>query len=160
MTLREDTALEETTDASQTEASRRAACLGLGIDPATVVWLSESAELRELPQPREHVELSDEEWHAIAPFLPSEAPQANSMSNRDFLNAVLAAMRRGGNWVSRHTPATDIEAVRRRFGRWAHLGVFQALAEALPNLDLSPECKRLLALAGQRAAHLKSRAAR
>jgi hypothetical protein len=82
------------------------------------------------------------------------------MSNRDFLDAVLTAMRRGGVWASRDAPAADIEAVRRRFGRWAHLGVFQALAEALPSFALSPECRRLLALAGQRAAQLKSRAAR
>ena len=94
----------------------------------------------------------------IAPLLPPEAPQANAMSNRAFLDAVIAVMRRGGAWTSRHTPAAEIEAVRRRFGRWSHLGVFQALADALTDLDLPPERKRLLALAGQRAANLKARA--
>jgi transposase len=144
----------------QKEARRAAACLALGIDPATVVWASEAVELapREpVALDRERVEFSDADWRAIAPLLPPEAPQAHAMTNRDFLDAVLNAMRRGA-WVSRQTPAPEIEGVRRRFGRWAHLGVFAALAEALPGLELSQECKRLLALAGERAAQLKSRA--
>jgi transposase len=161
MTLREDTVLENFTGDLQMEERRRVACLALGIDPATVVWPSQGAEPSEPADSNpEHVELSDEDWCVLAPFLPPDAPQASSMGNREFLEAVLAAMRRGGVWVSRRTPAAEIEAVRRRFGRWSHLGVFQALANALPGLALSPECKRLLAFAGQRAAQLKSRALR
>ena len=71
------------------------------------------------------------------------------MSNRDFLNAVLIAMRRGGAWVSCQAPTAEIEAVRRRFGRWAHAGVFGALADALRDFALSPECRRLLSLAAE-----------
>ena len=139
---------------------RRAALLALGIDPATVVWPGEDVlrDAEPAAQPPEPAGLSDRDWQLIGPLLPPEAPQANAMSNRAFLDAVLAAMRRGGAWTSRHTPAAEIEAVRRRFGRWAHLGVFQALADGLTDLDLPPERKRLLALAGQRAANLKARA--
>ena len=77
---------------------RRAALLALGIDPATVAWPSEG-ELRDAEpaaQPPERAGLSDAEWQVIAPFLPPEAPQAKAMSNRAFLDAVIAAMRRGG----------------------------------------------------------------
>ena len=156
----EDIIADEATNASQREGMRRAALLALGIDPATVAWPSEG-ELRDAEpaaQPPEPAELSDGEWLVIAPLLPPEAPQANAMSNRAFLDAVIAAMRRGGCWTSRRTPATEIEPVRRRFGRWAHLGVFQALAAALTDLDLAPERKRMFALAGQRAATLRARA--
>ena len=150
-------------DASDLEERRRDACRALGIDPSAIVWPTpetSGAPSASVATDREVIELSDEDWVLVAPFLPPEAPQANSMSNRDFLDAVLAVMRRGGAWSSRHTPAAEIEGVRRRFGRWAHQDVFQVLADALPSLALSPECKRLLVLAGQRAAQLKSRAVR
>jgi hypothetical protein len=81
------------------------------------------------------------------------------MSNREFLEAVLEATQRNA-WVSRKTPATGIEAMRRRFERLAHQGVFQAIAAALPGLDLSVETARLLELAGKRARQLKARMAR
>ena len=150
----------EAPNASRREAMRRAALLALGIDPITVVWPSEDVlkDAEPAAEPPEPAELSDGEWLVIVPFLPPGAPQANAMSNRAFLDAVIAVMRRGGAWTSRYTPAREIEAVRRRFGRWAHLGIFQALTDALTDLDLPPERKRLLALAGQRAAHVEARA--
>ena len=133
MTRDDDIIAAAAPNASDREAMRRAALLALGIDPATVVWPSEDVlrDAEPAVQPPEPAELSDAEWQVIAPFLPPEAPQANAMSNRAFLDAVIAAMRRGGAWTSRHTPAPEIEAVRRRFGRWAHQGVFQALTDAL-----------------------------
>ena len=142
---------------------RRAACRALGIDFATVAWPSERAEPEAQDAPASSSEaaaLSDEDWGLIAPLLPAEGPQANTMPNRQFLDAVLAAMRRGGAWTSRHTPAAEIEAVRRRFGRWAHQGVFQRLAAALPGLALSTDSARLIALAVERANWLQSRAGR
>jgi transposase len=163
MTLREDISgtLASTADL---EERRRDACRALGIDPSTVAWPSRAAsETRPstfAAIDSEGIELADEEWQAVAPVLPPEAPQVSTMTNREFLNSVLAAMRRGGTWASPQTPAADIEAVRRRFGRWAHQGVFQALAEALPGLALSKETKRLLTYAGERAAQLRARSTR
>ena len=55
-------------------------------------------------------------------------------------------------------PTAEIEAVRRRFGRWAHAGVFGALADALRDFALSPECRRLLSLAAERQGRLAARA--
>lgn len=148
---------------SDRQAKRDAAARALGLDPALVRWPGEedvALSIQPAVAAPEEAPLSDEEWEALAPLLPAEAPQARSMPARDFLDCVLDAMRRGGRWTSRQTPAADIEAVRRRFGRWAHLGVFQGLAEVLPSLALSAESKRLLALACQRAAQLKARTAR
>ena len=140
----------------------RATCLRrLGIDPETIVWPAapgvEEVADEGLSLPGDVGCLSDEEWALLAPFLPLEAPQVSAMGNRSFLDAVLAAMQRGGAWTSRATTSAEIEAVRRRFGRWAHQGTFQALREALPRLDVSPEHQRLLGLAAQRAASLKAR---
>jgi len=144
------------------ERAREAALRELGIDPATVVWPRAEEPLDEAPARIIHdvPRLSDDEWAAVEPLLPAEAPQFAAMSNRDFLEAVLATMRRGGAWTSRHTPTAEIEAVRRRFGRWAHQGVFQAVAASLPALKLSPQHTRELMLAGQRAASLKARKSR
>ena len=77
------------------------------------------------------------------------------MGNREFLDAVLEAMHRGGRWSARDIAATRSEAVRRRFARWAHLGVFEGLAAALKGLPLSAEHRLLLALACHRAQTLK-----
>ena len=160
MTGDEDIIAVEATNASQREAMRRAALLALGIDPATVVWPSEDVlkDAEPAVQPPEPAELSDGEWLVIAPFLPPEAPQANAMSNRAFLDAVIAVMRRGGAWTSRHTPAPRSKPFAAALGAGRTLACFRRWRTRLPSLDLPPERKRLLALAGQRAAHLKARA--
>jgi len=161
MTLKEDIPVAGSHDL---EERRRNACRALGIDPSTVAWPSrEGSGLKpsaSVVTDRESIELGEDEWQTVALVLPPEAPQLSTMTNREFLNGVLAAMRRGGTWASPQTPAADIEAVRRRFGRWAHQGVFQALAEALPSLALSAETKRLLTFAGERAAQLRARSTR
>jgi transposase len=147
---------------AELEARRRAAALGLGLDPSNISWpqlREEHATSEPIPAELGGLHLSDEEWRVLAPLLPAEAPQAKTMNNREFVEAVLDAMRRGGAWVSRQTPAAEIEAVRRRFGRWSHQGVFQNIASALPHLGLSSETVRLLELAGGRARRLKARAA-
>ena len=147
------------TNETESDTSRNAAAVALGLDPATIAWPEgeESGASGEAEGERQH--LSDEAWLALAPLLPVEVPQSKAMSNRAFLEAVLEATQRNG-WVSRKTPAAGIEAVRRRFGRWAHAGVFQAIAAALPGLDLSVETARLLELAGKRARQLKARMVR
>ena len=61
MTGDEDIIAVESTNASQREASRHAALLALGIDPATVVWPSEDVlkDAEPAVQPPEPAELSD-----------------------------------------------------------------------------------------------------
>ena len=135
------------------------AARALGLDPSVIVWPDRredrAAGQPHLPDPKRGG-LSAGEWAALAPCLPDEAPQAEATSNRDFVNAVLDAMRRG-RWASRHMPRPTIEAVRRRFARWAHRGIFQAIAASLPNPALSSETTHLLELAVRRARRLKAR---
>jgi Putative transposase of IS4/5 family (DUF4096) len=141
------------------KAERDAVLIAVGIDPETVVWPdpSEPAEEERAEAELEGC-LSDEAWRAVAPLLPAEAPQARAMGNRQFLDEVLRAMQRRGVWTTRQRTAAETEAVRRRFGRWAHLGVFQDLAEKLEPVDLPSELKDALALAAKRADSLRRRA--
>jgi hypothetical protein len=150
----------ETSKTETITAQRDAVLRALGIDPATVVWpdsaLIESCD-EEAAAADQEVRLSDAEWHVIAPFLPAEPPQARAMSNRNFLDEVVRAMQRCGTWTTRQKSAQESDAVRRRFGRWAHLGVFQVLEEQLPSLDLPGKLKSALTLAAQRAESLRRR---
>ena len=159
-----DEGLDAVEQTESARAERDAALVALGIDAATIVWPKLEADATDARA--KTVEslacapmLDDAAWQLLMPLLPAEAPQASAMTNREFLDAVLAAMQRGGAWTSRATPTAEIEPVRRRFGRWAHAGVFEVLAEGLPDLALAADHKRLLALAGRRAASLRARSA-
>lgn len=160
--MQSETDAKDGNAAAASEDKRHAAAQALGLDLTLIPRAGEleTAPVAEAAEPPERQRLSDAEWDSLAPLLPPEMRQASSMTNREFLEAVLEAMRYGGRWTSRHTPAKTSESVRRRFGRWAHLGVFQALAAKMEGLALSSEHRRLLTLAGRRAAHLKRRAAR
>jgi len=138
----------------------RAASAALGIDPACVVWpaaRTRDTGREDTPETQQCGALSDAEWAVIAPLLPAESPQAGTMPNRDFVNEVVSAMQRGGTWTTRDKSLAEADAVRRRFGRWAHRGVFQALAVELDGLALSPERKRAFMLAARRAGMLCAR---
>lgn len=102
-------------------------------------------------------DLSDEEWATIEPALPLESRQANTMGNRDFVNAVLAAMHRGGRWNDQRKNDPYPDAVRRRFGRWAHLNLWQALDEAIADRDLSGERKAQFKAISDRAKRLQQK---
>jgi len=158
MSIVDSAAAGEGASEEEINARRRAAAIALGLDPAAIAWPDRHEEHDPASGDTEvEWNLRDEDWRVLEPLLPAEAPQVQTMSNREFLSAVLEAMRRNG-WSSRSTPATAIEAVRRRFGRWAHQGVFEAIGAALTSLDLAPETKRLLALACRRAGRIKANA--
>lgn len=105
----------------------------------------------------EFVALSDEEWEILKTALPQESPQANTMDNRTFVNAVLEAAERGGRWgdVRKNTPYPD--AVRRRFGRWAHLGAWARLASETDNSALSLKRKGEIGSAAAWAERLRQK---
>lgn len=99
-------------------------------------------------------EFSDDEWSTISPRLPAEPPQSNTMGNRQFVNAVLAASHRGGRWAEYPKKFQHSDAVRRRFGRWSHQGVWQKLAMDLATSALSENRKRQLRAVAERADRL------
>jgi transposase len=117
-----------------------------------------AADARAEGEPRAFEALDDAEWQHITPLLPNEAPQAATMGNRAFLNAVLKAMQRGGRWTEYPKTGASSDAVRRRFGRWAHHGVWQGLAATVLDLALSAHRKTAFALLAKRAEQLCQRA--
>jgi transposase len=116
-----------------------------------------AADAHAVGEPRAFEALDDAEWQHIAPLLPNEAPQAATMGNRAFLNAVLKAMQRGGRWTEYPKTGVSSDAVRRRFGRWAHHGVWQRLAATVLDLDLSAERKDAFGTIARRAQTLAQR---
>lgn len=142
------------------KAQRDAALIAIGIDPETVVW-PESTDLsgKEAAEHDPVSHIREEDWLIIAPQLPAEPPQVRAMSNREFFEEVLRAMQRRGVWTTRQRTAAETEAIRRRFGRWSHLGVFQDLEAKLESADLPRELKSAIALAAKRAESLRRRAA-
>lgn len=98
--------------------------------------------------------LLDTEWEIIALHLPAEPRQINTMGNREFVNAVLAAMHRGGRWTAYLKPGAQSDAVRRRFGRWAHQGIWQDFKMNLPELSLTDGRKKEFEAIARRAEQL------
>jgi hypothetical protein len=145
------------------EDTRDVAARALGIDPTLLSWerLAEAesgapatAPALTVDLPTDFAPLTDLEWQTLLPLLPAERSQLSVMGNRDFLDAVLQAMARCGRWAARDWSARKSESVRRRFSRWAKLGIFERLAERLPELALSPETRRWLVLAAHCARRL------
>ena len=97
--------------------------------------------------------LSDLEWSLIARYLPSEASQIATMPAREFFEAVLRVSGPHGRW----SDLAQSEPVRRRFARWAHRGVWQALGEIAPTLELPPDLQDTLVGLAKRAAILAKR---
>jgi transposase len=137
---------------------RACAALGIDVDTLPAAWRTparadastHAPDSDNLPEPAElPLALTDAEWAHIAPLLPAEPPQAGTRPNREVLDRVLWVVGKGRRW-------TDLgeghEAVRRKFGRWAHLGVWQRLAAA--DAPLALERRRQLQRLAQRAARL------
>jgi transposase len=98
--------------------------------------------------------LTDVEWESIAPCLPPDQRQLNTMANREFVNAVLLAMHRGGRWTTYLKTGSQSDAVRRRFGRWAHQKIWQIFEQHLPGLSLTESRKKEFQDIARRAAQL------
>jgi hypothetical protein len=127
----------------------------IGVDPGVIKWpgLNRASD-SDLAAVRCELEpLSDLEWTMIAPQLPAEAARGNVMRNRAFVDAVLVAVARG-SWSDHRKRGANSDAVRRRFGRWAHQGAWQRLAAITVDLPLSEARKASFAAIARRAATL------
>ena len=99
--------------------------------------------------------LEDTEWQVLEALLPLNASQANTMDNRTFVNEVLLAQHRGGRWTKNRKGGPQSDAVRRRFGRWAHLGIWQRVSGQASEGPLGSERKAALKLVADRAERLR-----
>jgi len=124
----------------------------LGVTPES---LRNTPSCQEPDDPRVAFEpLTDPEWDIIGPLLPPEPRQMNTMNNREFINAVLIAMHRGGRWNAQLKTGSRSDAVRRRFGRWAHQRIWQGLEQHLAGLSLPVGRKKAFEAMARRATQL------
>lgn len=77
--------------------------------------------------------LSDGVWDMIAPFLPGKPGDrgVTASDNRRFLEAVLWRVRTGSPWRDLPEALGNWNSTFRRFRRWANVGVFESLFNAL-----------------------------
>ena len=127
-------------------AALAAACTGLGIAVDTLPRHLRAPVVDDAAQPRAEdipLALTDAEWAILAPLLPAEPPQAETLSQREVLDKVIWVIAKGRRWTALDAAH---EAVRRKFGRWAHAGVWQ---------QLQADADAAGALHPQRLLHLK-----
>ena len=75
--------------------------------------------------------LSDRQWAAIEPLLPTNQPGAHRVDDRRVISGIIHVLRTGCRWQdtpSAYGPATTIY---NRFHRWSQRGIWQALFAGL-----------------------------
>ena len=80
-----------------------------------------------------HQEVNDAQWSRIEPFVRGgrkgkRGPRSN---NRRFINALIWMARSGGRWCDLPERYGNYHTVKKRYYRWVHAGVLDALFEAL-----------------------------
>jgi transposase len=82
--------------------------------------------------------ISDDNWERVESLLPGRpgTPGRNARDNRLFLDAVLWIGKTGAPWRDLPERFGPWNSAWRRFDRWAHKGVWQAVFEALQDPDL------------------------
>ncbi len=83
--------------------------------------------------------LTDEQWERIKELLPGERGDSGrtAADNRLFVDAVLFVARTGIPWRDLPERFGKWNGVWRRFDRWCQAGVWEALAKALGEHDLT-----------------------
>jgi transposase len=145
---------------TQDSSDIRAALEALGLDPDIVVLPSRAAPDEDIETPADGHDdgaLTDAEWALIAPLLPDEAAQAHAEGNRAFVDAVLWMFANKKHWTQ--LGAKRGEAVRRRYARWAHAGVWQTVTEHTAGRGLDKQRAALFAAIARRAEQLRSKRA-
>ena len=91
-----------------------------------------SANWRTLGSMGRH-ELTDAQWHQVAPFLPPQKPRVGrpGHSHRRILNGILWILATGSPWRDLPPAYGSWHTVSSRFYRWRHSGVWAHLLTAL-----------------------------
>ena len=105
--------------------------------------------------PRRH-DLSDFEWSIIQPLLPNKARGVPRADDRKVLNGIYWRLRTGSPWADipeRYGPASTCA---NRFRRWAKIGVWDRIFEAVSRAyDGSPDGRLLLGRVHQHGGNVK-----
>ena len=75
--------------------------------------------------------LSDRQWSAIAPHLPTNQPGARRVDDRRVISGIVHVLRSGCRW--RDCPAVygPPTTIYNRWSRWSRRGIWERLFEAL-----------------------------
>mgnify|MGYP003678327642 CR=1 FL=1 len=78
-------------------------------------------------------ELTKEQYERIGPLLPGKKgdPGRTAQNNHDFINGVLWVLRSGAHWHDMPERYGNWKSVHKRFSRWAHKGIWEAVFERL-----------------------------
>lgn len=99
--------------------------------------------------------LSDEHWHVIAPFMPTNQPGAHRKDDRTILSGILHVIKSGCRWKDCPSEYGPHTTVYNRFNRWSRRRFWTAMLEALARAGWSGEAAALDStyVKAQRAAH-------
>ena len=99
--------------------------------------------------------LSDEQWQAIAPFMPTNQPGARRKDDRTILSGILHVIKSGCRWKDCPSDYGPSTTVYNRFNRWSRRRFWTGMLEALAKAGWSGEAAALDAtyVKAQRAAH-------
>ena len=88
--------------------------------------------------PKRH-ELTDAQWARIRDLLPGKEgdPGRTAADNRRFVNAVVYVLRTGVPWADLPARFGKHDTVRKRFDRWCARGVWEGIARAAGDPDLT-----------------------
>lgn len=75
--------------------------------------------------------LSDSEWAAIAPHLPSGRRGARRVDDRRVISGIVHMLRSGGRWRDCPPVYGPYTTIYNRYNRWSRQGVWEAIFLAL-----------------------------
>lgn len=75
--------------------------------------------------------LDDEQWAAIAPFMPKNQPGARRVDDRRVFSGIIRALKTGCRWVDCPQEYDPHTTVYNRFNRWSRKRFWTGMLEAL-----------------------------
>ena len=80
--------------------------------------------------------LSDQQWEALAPKLPSNQPGARRVDDRRVISGIVHMLRNGGRWQDCPACYGPSTTIYNRYHRWSQRGIWQAMFASL--VEASP----------------------
>jgi putative transposase len=80
--------------------------------------------------------LSDRQWAAIEPLLPTNQPGARRVDDRRVLSGIVHMLKNGGRWQDCPACYGPPTTIYNRYHRWSQRGLWAAMLARL--IDLTP----------------------
>ena len=76
-------------------------------------------------------QLSDRQWAAIEPLLPTNQPGARRVDDRRVISGIVHVLKTGCRWQDTPPNYGPSTTIYNRFHRWSQRGIWQALFDSL-----------------------------